>query len=174
MPTNAQNNSTRRLVLAALIAAVGMLLGYPEPLVPLPSPGPGIKLGFANMAILFALYAIDVRMAAVVAAAKLLVTTFTFGSPFMALFSLGGTALAFVVMVLLKRTDKVGIVGVSAAAGVAHNIGHLCVATFALGTPRVWSLAPVLMVAGVATGAITGLLAIAVIKAVSGFATIQP
>lgn len=163
-----QSNNTYRLVLTALIAAVGMLLGYIETLVPLPIPIPGVKLGFANIAILFALYAVDVRMAAVVALAKLLVTTFTFGSPFMALFSLGGTALAFVTMVLLKRTERIGLIGVSAAAGVAHNIGQLCVATFALGTPSIWSLLPVLLVAGIVTGVITGLLASAIIKATSG------
>lgn len=163
-----QSNNTYRLVLTALIAAVGMLLGYIETLVPLPIPIPGVKLGFANIAILFALYAVDVRMAAVVALAKLLVTTFTFGSPFMALFSLGGTVLAFVTMVLLKRTERIGLIGVSAAAGVAHNIGQLCVATFALGTPSIWSLLPVLLVAGIVTGVITGLLASAIIKATSG------
>ena len=104
-------------------------------------------------------------MAAVVAVAKLLVVAFTFGSPFMALFSLGGTALAFVVMVLLKKTDRVGIMGVSATAGACHNVGQLCVATFALGTPSVWSLAPILIVAGVITGLITGLLAKLIIQA---------
>lgn len=164
----AQSNSTYRLVLAALVAAVGMLLGYIETLVPLPIPVPGIKLGFANIAILFALYAIDARMAAVVAAAKLLVTTFAFGTPFMALFSVGGTLLSFIVMVALKRTDRVGLIGVSAAAGVAHNIGQLCVATFALGTPSVWSLLPVLIVAGILTGLLTGALAAAVLKATEG------
>lgn len=163
-----RDNATYRLVLTALIAAVGMLLGYIETLVPLPIPVPGIKLGFANIAILFALYAVDARMAAVVAAAKLLVTAFTFGSPFMALFSIGGTLLSFIVMVAFKRLDRVGIVGVSAMAGVAHNVGQLCVATFALGTPSVWSLLPVLLVAGVVTGAITGLLASAILKATEG------
>ena len=165
MATKTSHSSTYRIVLAALIAAVGMLLGYIETLVPLPIPVQGIKLGFANIAILFALYAIDVRMAAVVAVAKLLVVAFTFGSPFMALFSLGGTALSFVGMVLLMRSERVGIVGVSAVAGVLHNIGQLCVATFAMGTPSVWALAPVLIVAGVITGLITGTLASAVLKA---------
>lgn len=163
-----QKTNTYRLVLTALIAAVGMLLGYIETLVPLPIPVPGIKLGFANIAILFALYAIDVRMAAVVAVAKLLVVAFTFGSPFMALFSLGGTALAFVAMVLLKKTNHVGLMGVSAVAGVCHNLGQLCVATFALGTPSVWALAPVLMVAGIITGLITGALTAAILKATEG------
>ena len=166
--TSKNNSSTYRLVLTALIAAVGMLLGYIETLVPLPVPVPGIKLGFANIAILFALYAVDARMAAIVAVAKLLVTTFTFGSPFMALFSLGGTALAFLAMVLLKKTDRVGVVGVSAVAGAIHNLGQLCVATFALATPSVWALAPLFLVAGVATGAITGLLASAIMKAAAG------
>ena len=163
----ASNNSTYRLVLTALIAAVGMLLGYIETLVPLPIAVPGIKLGFANIAILFALYAVDIRMALFVAIAKLLVVAFTFGSPFMALFSLGGTALAFVAMVLLKKTERVGIVGVSSAAAVCHNLGQLCVATFALGTPSVWSLAPVLIVAGIITGCITGALAALILKATS-------
>ncbi len=158
------NDSTYRLVLTALIAAVGMLLGYIETLVPLPIPVPGIKLGFANIAILFTLYAVDTRMAAFVAVAKLLVVAFTFGSPFMALFSLGGTALAFVAMVLLKNSKRIGLMGVSAAAAVCHNIGQLCVATFALGTPSVWTLAPILVVAGVVTGCITGLIASLVLK----------
>lgn len=165
-----QKTNTYRLVLTALIAAVGMMLGYIETLVPLPIPVPGIKLGFANIAILFALYAVDVRMAAVVAVAKLLVVAFTFGSPFMALFSLGGTALAFAAMVLLKKTDRVGLMGVSAAAAVCHNIGQLCVATVALATPSVWTFAPILIIAGVITGLITGALTTLIINATKGVA----
>ena len=172
MPKQA-STSTYRLVLAALVAAVGMLLGYLETLVPLPVPVPGIKLGLANIAVLFALYAIDARMAAVVAAAKLLVTFVTFGNPVMFLFSAAGTVLAFAAMVLLARTGRVGLVGVSAAAGVCHNIGQLCVAPLVMGTASVWTLAPVLVVAGVATGIVTGLLATALLKATEGVAGIS-
>lgn len=160
-----QRGSTYQLALTALVAAVGMILGYLETLIPIPVPIPGFKLGLANVAVLFALYAIDARAAAMVAIVKLLAVAFAFGSPFMALFSLGGTLLAYIVMVLLKRTDRVGIVGVSAASAVAHNIGQLCVATFALGTPSVWSLAPALIIGGVATGVLVGLVATAVLKA---------
>ena len=46
---------TRRLTLLALLTAAAMILSYVESL--LPSPGvPGVKIGLANIAVIFALY----------------------------------------------------------------------------------------------------------------------
>ena len=59
--------NTKRLVLLAMLTAVAMILSYVESL--LPSVGiPGVKMGLANIAVIFALFRFGWKEAAAPAA----------------------------------------------------------------------------------------------------------
>lgn len=149
----------------ALLAALTLVLSYLETLVPLPVSVPGIKLGLANITVLFALYLIDTKTAFILMLIKVVISSLLFGSPLMIVYSLCGSVLAFLGMYLLKKTGKISIVVVSIVAAVLHNIGQLCAAAFLLATPLVFVNAPVLVIIACVTGAVTGSAAVAVIKA---------
>lgn len=150
---------TRRLARVSLLCACALVLSYLETMIPLPVAVPGIKLGLANVAVVVALYTLDVKSAAAVALVKVFASGFLFGSPMMLAYSLGGTALAFIGMVALAAAPGVGLVPVSMLAAVLHNVGQLGVAAMALQTPAVFINLGVLGVAACVTGGITGAVA---------------
>lgn len=146
----------RRWARAGVLAALALVLGYVETFIPLPVPFPGVKLGLANVAVLLALEVLDVRSAAVVALVKVLAAGFLFGNPVMMLYSAAGTALAFAAMTACTRIEGASVVLAAVIGAVLHNVGQLAVAMAVLGTPLVWATAPVLAVAGAATGVLSG------------------
>lgn len=149
----------RRLARVSLLCACALVLSYLQTMIPLPVAVPGIKLGLANVAVVVALYTLDVKSAAAVALVKVFASGFLFGSPMMLVYSLGGTVLAFIGMVALAAVPGVGLVPVSMLAAVLHNVGQLGVAAMALQTPAVFINLGVLGVAACVTGGITGAVA---------------
>ena len=145
-----------RLASCSLLAAVALVLSYLETMIPLPVALPGVKLGLANVAVAVALFTLDARAAAGVAAVKVLASGLLFGSPTMLAYSFGGTALAFAGMAGLAAIPGVGLVPVSMVAAILHNAGQLAVAALLLQTPTVFVNLPVLAVAACVTGGVTG------------------
>ena len=86
-----------------LFSAVAIILGYVESLVPVFAGIPGIKLGLANLGVLFILKKYSFREAALVSVVRILVIGFMFGNLFSILYSLAGGILSFLVMLLLKQ-----------------------------------------------------------------------
>ncbi len=157
--------STKKLTALALLTATAMILSYVESL--LPSVGvPGVKLGLANIAVIFALFRLGGKSALAVSLVRVFMVTMLFGSMSALLYSLAGAALSLVVMALLRRTDRFSTVGVSVAGGVAHNAGQILMAMLLLGTARLAYYYPVLVVSGVAGGIFTGLAAALLIRRV--------
>lgn len=148
--------ASRALTRYALLVALAMVLSWLESMVPLSLAVPGVKLGLANLVVIFALYKLGSRQAAAISLVRVLLVTFTFGNAFSFAYSLAGAALSFAVMVLLKRTGKFSLLGVSIAGGVCHNIGQILVAIAVLGTAElIWYL-PALLVAGTVAGICIG------------------
>jgi len=154
---------TRKTVLLALLTAAAMILSYVESL--LPSPGvPGVKLGLANIAVIFALYRLGGREAAAVSLVRVGMVSLLFGSLGALFYSLAGAVLSLLVMALLRRTDRFSSVGVSVAGGVSHNAGQILMAMLLLETRRLIWLLPVLVLSGLAGGVLVGLTAALLIK----------
>ena len=139
-----------------LLIALAFVFSYIESFIVIPVPVPGIKLGLANLVVIFALYNLGPRQAAVISLVRVLLVTFTFGNAFSFAYSLAGAALSLLVMLLLRKTGKFSLLGVSIAGGVCHNIGQILVAMAVLGTTDlIWYL-PALLVAGTVAGVCIG------------------
>ena len=65
-----------------LFSAVAIILGYVESLIPVFAGIPGIKLGLANLGVLFILKKYSFREAALVSVVRILVIGFMFGNLF--------------------------------------------------------------------------------------------
>ena len=61
-------------------------------------------------------------------------------------------------MYLFKKKDCFTMTGVSVIGGVSHNIGQLLMAFLVLESGAVWYYLPVLLLSGVVTGSIIGML----------------
>ena len=154
---------TKRLVLLAMLTAVAMILSYVESL--LPSVGiPGVKMGLANIAVIFALFRFGWKEAAALSLVGVLLVSLLFGSVGAMLYSLAGAVLSLAVMALLRRIDRFSTVGISVAGGVAHNAGQILMAMLILQTKQLLVYLPVLAVSGIAGGVLTGLAAALLIR----------
>ena len=141
-----------------VLTALAILFGYVESLIPLNFGIPGIKLGLPNVVVLLILLRYSWKEAAIVSVARVLVIGFLFGNLYSIAYSLAGTCLSILVMTLLLHAKAFGVVGISAAGGAAHNIGQLLIAKLVVPSlPLLW-YSPILLLAGVMTGVIIGIL----------------
>lgn len=65
-PKAADIERVQRLARVSLLAACALVLSYIETMIPLPVAIPGIKLGLANIAVVVALFTLDIKSAAAV------------------------------------------------------------------------------------------------------------
>ncbi|HJC34669.1 MAG TPA: Gx transporter family protein [Candidatus Mediterraneibacter faecipullorum] len=147
-----------------VLTALALIFSYIETLIPIQFGVPGIKLGLANLIIVIVLYKTDWREALLLSVVRIILAGFIFGNLFSIVYSLAGGFLSLTVMVLLKRTDRFSVAGISMAGGVCHNIGQLVVAMIVVETYQVGYYLPVLLIAGLITGAVIGAVAGEVLK----------
>ena len=151
-------SAARRVVLVGLLTALALALSFAEGVLPLPGFLPGAKVGLANLVTLLALYLFpEWHDAALVLCLRVVLgSVFTGGGAFW--YSAVGAALSFALMCFLRRLG-LSLVAVSAAGGIAHNVGQLAAAMLVLRTAALIVYAPLLVAAGLLAGLAVGLLA---------------
>ncbi len=157
---------TRRVAYLALASAVAMVLSFVESQLPTFVAIPGIKVGLANIAVVFALYRLGVKEAICVSLVRILTVALLFGSAVTLAYSVAGALLSFAVMLLLKRGERFSTVGVSVCGGVAHNVGQIAMACILLETNVVIYYLPFLILSGTVAGIAVGIASGLVIKRV--------
>ena len=152
----------RQIAEYGLLIALAMVLSYVEFLIPFSVAVPGVKLGLANIVVVFALYRLGKTEAFVISVLRVLLMTFMFGNAFALMYSLSGAVLSFAVMLLLLKIGRFSPVGVGIGGGVSHNVGQILCAMVLLETKQIIYYLPVLFIsgtiAGVAIGVISGVL----------------
>ncbi len=151
--------TTKRAAYCAMLTALAMIFGYVEALIPFGFGIPGVKLGLANIVIVLALYILPAYQALAIQLMRIVLVSFLFGNLSMMIYSLAGGILSFLVMCLLKRMKGFSVTGVSIAGGVSHNIGQLTVAVLVVQNLKIAFYFPALMLAGLVTGGVIGILA---------------
>lgn len=142
-----------------VMLALALICSYVEVLIPIPIGIPGIKLGLANIVIVFAMYSIGTKEAFILSIMRVTISGFMFGNVVAIAYSLAGGLLSLLVMCLLKKTEKLSCISVSIAGGIMHNIGQMIIATILVDNYYVLYYVPVLMIAGFITGACIGVVA---------------
>ena len=154
----------KKVSLYGILVSLAFIASYIEVLIPFNFHIPGMKLGLANIAVLVALYTGGAQAGITVSIIRIILVGLTFGNPYSAIYGLSGGVLSLAVMILLKRTDFVGMMGVSMAGGVAHNIGQLLCAMILLKLPAVFTYLSYLILVGTVTGALIGIIDEEVLK----------
>ena len=149
----------KKLPYMGVLLALALICSYVEVLIPFSIGIPGIKLGLANIVIVFALYMMGAKDAYLLSIARILISGFMFGNVMAIAYSLAGGMLSLTVMTFLKKTNLLSSISVSIAGGIAHNIGQIVIATFIVSNYSVMYYMPVLMIAGFITGALIGIVA---------------
>ncbi len=141
-----------------MFVSLALVVSYIESLIPIPMPVIGMKLGLANIVIVWILYSLGTKPAIGINIMRILLVGFLFGNLYSIIFSSAGAILSFFAMVIAKKTKRFSIIGVSIIGSVAHNLGQIIVAILILDNIHIALYYPYLMVSGVITGIIIGIL----------------
>ena len=155
---------TKKITALAVCAAVAMMLSFIESQIPAFVPIPGVKLGLANIAIIFALYKFGIWQAASISLIRVFLSALLFGNPLGLAYSAAGAMCSLCIMILLWRVIKMHTVGVSIAGAVTHNTAQIAVASVVMETAVIVYYLPWLIISGVAAGIAVGLISYQLIK----------
>ena len=155
---------TRKIARMGLLVALSMILSYVESLIPAFVAVPVVKVGLANIVVIFALYTLGPIEALTVSLLRVILSSFLFGSVLSLLYSLSGALLSLGGMILMKKVKIFSTTAVSVTGGVLHNVGQILVACLVLETDVLLYYLPVLILSGTITGAVIGIIASLVIK----------
>lgn len=160
-----RNQGARRIALSGLLTSLMLVFGLIERQFPLPIAVPGVKLGLANSVLLYSLYMLGIRQSVVLMLLKALLSWLIYMNLSAMLYSLAGGVLSLIAMILVMRIKGVSVIGVSALGAVFFNVGQILAAMLVLNTPQLLlTYLPVLMISGVVTGVLTGMVAQTVMK----------
>lgn len=154
---------SKKVAMAGMFTALAMIFSYVEVLIPINLGIPGMKLGLANLVVVVTLYTMGVPMAFAVSMIRIMLVSMTFGSFSAMLYSMAGGILSFCGMALLKKVPNFSVIGVSLLGGVLHNVGQLLVAMAVVENINLIAYLPPLMIAGMVTGILIGIVSAQVI-----------
>lgn len=153
-----KKNTTSKIARYGLLIALAFLFSYIESLFPIHLGIPGVKIGLANLVIFVALYSEGWKGALTISIIRIFLVGFTYTNTFSMIYSLAGGSISFLLMLLCKKTNKFNKITISIVGGVSHNIGQIIVASIVLQNANLFYYFPVLLIAGIVTGALIGIL----------------
>jgi len=149
----------KKIVRLSMLISLSVVISIIESYIPiLNNVVPGLRLGFANIIILFVLYKYNFKDSLYVSVVRVilvgLLRTGLFSVSFF--FSLSGAIFSIVCMYFVKKIDKFSVVGVSIIGSVTHSIGQVLIAILFLKNEFVIYYLPYLLIFSIPTGIFTG------------------
>ena len=150
---------TKKIAKLSMLLSISVVLGLIESFIPIfNGVVPGIKLGLANIVIVFAVYDLSFKDAIYISILRVvligILRTGLFSISFF--FSLVGALLSIIFMYLAKKYTNMSIVGVSVIGSISHSIGQIIVACIFLSNINVVYYLPILLISSILTGIIVG------------------
>ena len=149
---------TKKVVFLGFALCIALILSYIETLIPFGFGIPGIKLGLANLIVLIILYMDMPKEAIMVSTARIILMGILFGSLSSMIYAFAGGMLSFLGMFLLRRFNGFSPIGVSCFGGIIHNVGQLMVASLIIRTNIFAFYIPYLLLSGLVTGLLIGVI----------------
>lgn len=167
MPKNDRSyKKTHEIALSGLLFALAMALSFIEGTLVIPGLMPGMKLGLANIVVMYALFFIGAKQALVLDLLKalfvFLVSGWTAG-----FLSLCGGMLSLLVMWILYYHFPVRPTWfiLSVCGALFHNVGQLLGASVILSSTMSLYYAPIMLILGLVMGAVTSVTLRAILPA---------
>lgn len=151
----------------SLLLALCIVLNIIESVIPLFNGYiPGLKLGLANIVILFILYCYSFKDALYVSLLRVVIVGITRTGLFSVafFFSLGGAFLSIIMMSLFKKLTNLTVIGVSIIGSISHSIGQIIMAIILIKSNLMVMYLPWLLMFSIPTGIITGKIALKMLE----------
>lgn len=155
---------TKKLTVMAMTTAVAMILSFVESQIPAFVAVPGVKIGLANIAVVFALYRLGWKEAVAISLIRVVLVSMLFGSIASLFYSIAGAVLSLTGMGLLKKTGKFTEIMISVTGGILHNIGQIGMACLILETAALRYYLPFLLISGIIAGIVVGILSAVLVQ----------
>lgn len=159
---------TGKLTLTALLLSLSFAISLLEAFVPINAviPIPGLKLGFANIAVMAAFLQCGKGYALCITLFRPLLTFLLFGNVTSFILSLSGGILAFAgLLVTFGLYNKVfSFGGISVISALLHSTGQILAATVVVADTAVVAYLPLLAAASSVTGLFNGFIMNAVLS----------
>lgn len=158
----------KKFIRLSMLLALSVVLNIVENIIPIFNGimVPGVKLGLANIVILFVLYKYSFKDALFISIIRVflvgVLNTGVFSVAFF--FSLGGALSSIICMSLAKKYTKLSLVGISIIGSVAHSFGQIVVTAIFLNSMSAFAYLPIIILFAVPTGIITGILSKELVK----------
>lgn len=152
-----RNEKIKRITFTALMTAMAVVLSFVESLLPtayfMP---PGSKLGLSNIPVMFSASKLSVVETLLIVVAKSAFVFITRGFTAFCMSLAGGVLSGLCMIFIFRKTKGFGYMGIGVLSALCHNAGQLIVSFFLVQTTAIIGYAPVLLVASVFTGILTG------------------
>ncbi len=152
-----RNEKIRRITFTALMTAISVVLSFLESLLPtayfMP---PGSRLGLSNIPVMFSASKLSIGETLLIVVAKSAFVFITRGFTAFCMSLAGGFLSALCMIFIFRRAKGFGYMGIGVLSALCHNAGQLIVSFFLVQTTAIIGYAPVLLVASVFTGILTG------------------
>jgi heptaprenyl diphosphate synthase len=149
----------KRITFTALMTAASIVLSFVESLLPtvyfMP---PGSKLGLSNIPVMFSASTLTIGETMLIVLAKSVFVFITRGFTAFCMSLAGGILSALCMVLLVKKKTGFGYAGLGVLSAICHNIGQLSVSFFLVQSSAIIGYAPVMLIAAVVTGILTGTL----------------
>lgn len=157
--------TSKRLAKTILFSAVALIIGVIESLIPPVFPFlPYVRIGFANIVIIYTLLYLGIKDAYAVAIIKALFTGLIVGNPIMIAYSLPSSLISLTCIILLMKINKNSLCAISSTGAIIHNLAQLSVASIMANTLLVLSYAPYFILIGAISGFGVGAIVLLLIK----------
>lgn len=155
-------NTKTNFLYAALLVAMGAIVGFLESLLPIPiiTQVPGIKLGFANIVNVVCIALLGKKYALAVGLIRPVVVFLFSGNIFSLALSLCGAAASLagvLTFYFLREKGFISYVGLSAVSAALHITGQLLCAGFIMKTTKLFAYAPLLIILSCVCAVVTGI-----------------
>ena len=158
---------TKKFTRLSLLLALSVVINLIEVFIPIFSGiVPGLKLGLANIVILFVLISYGFKDALYLSVLRVILVgilrTGLFSVSFF--FSLGGALLSIIMMYLSSKYTNLSVIGISITGSIFHSIGQIVISMLFLDVTTMLYYLPLLLLFSIPTGIITGILSNQLIK----------
>lgn len=151
----------------SMLLALSVVLNIVENMIPLFNGNvPGIKLGLANIVILFVLFMYGFKDALFLSIVRVflvgMLSTGVFNIPFW--FSLNGAIFSIVTMGIAKKFSQLSMTGVSILGSASHCVGQIIVTALLLNSTSAFAYLPIILAFSIPTGVLTGVVSKELVK----------
>lgn len=152
--------NVRKLVVLSFMICAALVLYGVENMIPAIMPVPGVKLGLANTVTPVVMYLYGRKEAFAVLILRIFIAALLFGQAVSLAFSLSGGVMCLLACSVAKGAfDESQLWAMGIIGAVAHNAGQIGAAIILTGQTAIAYYFLVLLIAGMITGALTGMCA---------------